>query len=388
MLGDLNTSVGTISESQLDQLFNDTPQATPNADSLVVGAKEGETTLQDSIPLVDVDDILKEKQEEEGKQETPAATVEVAKTEEDTETEKADEGQEEAVTAEVSATIGKTVEYLISKGIWKDFDGREEIEWTEELYAELAEAQTKAQVEELYTQKKAAAGDYGQAIIEYIENGGDPDQVIDLFKEQKAIQQFDISSDEAKEELISKYYKDVLGWKPDRVKRALTALHSEEDGLETEARDIKEKYDAQYREQLEVLQYQQAAARQQEEKKKKAFEDNLSKVIESQPFDDGRKSRIKSALFRFDRQLPDGQVVNELYMKFAELQNDPKQYVEFAEWVLDRENYIQRRATELANTVAEKTFKFVKGGGSKSKAPQNNSKTDSPTINFGTIQFK
>jgi hypothetical protein len=37
-----------------------------------------------------------------------------------------------------------------------------------------------------------STGVYGKAIIGHIKNGGNPDEIIDIFKEQKALQSLDL----------------------------------------------------------------------------------------------------------------------------------------------------------------------------------------------------
>jgi hypothetical protein len=379
MLTDLTTSVTTISPEQLDELFKDTPpEGTPSADDLKIGKedKKIEPTQSNSFDTIDLDAIDKAA-EEAKKEETKEEEKKVeGKTEDKTESkvtlpavETKEEKKDEPKTDEVKADpalLKSNVNYLIQKGIFKDFEGREDLEMTEEIYAELLEAQVNRAVEERYDVKKSSAGEEGKAILDFLEKGGDPDVIVDLFKEKKEIVQFDTSTEEAQKELITKYYKDVLGWKADRIKRQLDFLVTQEDAVKNESSDIKEKYDEYFKKQTAELQRQQDVYVQEQGKKQQAFESSIKTAIKDYTTDDRVRSNLDAALFKV-RTLADGTKVNDFYLKFAEWQNDPKKYIELAEFITDYENYKKRISTEAQNKAVEKSFKFLKGNQTLSK---------------------
>lgn len=281
-------------------------------------------------------------------------------------------------TEQVSEILTNTVKFLVEKGLFKDFEGREDLKFTEEVYADLVEQQIEAIVNERYDSKKKSAGEYGQAIIDYIEKGGDADEVIDLFKEQRAIQEFDISTDESRKELITKFYKEAHGWKTDKIKKFVDGLIGEEGALEAEATDIKGKYDLSYKQQLQQLREQQTQLQQEQERRNKAFETNISSTIDkAKDLDDTRKKLIKDSLFK-PKKLNDGTIANDMYVKLAQIQTDPNEYIEFTEFVMDKKGYLKRKQIEFQNTAVDKKFQFVKGGaaidknkGSNHQEPEN-----------------
>jgi hypothetical protein len=378
MLTDLTTSVTTISPEQLDALFEGTPEGTPSADDLKIGKEEKKVETQtnfDKIDLEAMDKAAEESKNEEVKKEEEKKVE--AKTEEKKEdkvvipdaTKAEEEKKDETKTDEVKADpalLKSNVDYLVKKGIFKDFEGREELEMTEEIYAELLEAQVNRAIEERYELKKSSAGEEGKAILDFLENGGDPDVIVDLFKEKKEIAQFDTSTEDAQKELITKYYREVLGWKPDRIKRQLDFLVTQEDAVKNESTDIKEKYDQYFEQQKANLQRQQELYVQQEAQKQKAFESSIRTAIKDYTADDRLRQNLDAALFKV-RTLADGTKVNDFYLKFAEWQNDPKKYIELAEFITDHENYLKRKETAAQNKAVEKSFKFLKGNQTLSK---------------------
>lgn len=376
MLTDLNTSVTTISPEQLDELFKDTPDSTATADDLKLGKVESTVTPSNSseLPMVDLDELDKQAEETTETKDDKKEEVKV-EDKKDTE-EKKDEKVADATASKDKKAEDETkidpsllksnVEYLVKKGIFKDFEGREELEMTEEVYGQLLEAQVNKIVEDRYTAKKSAAGDYGQAIIDFVEKGGDPDLIIDLFKEKKEIEQFDISTEDAQKELISRYYKEVLRRKPDAIKRQMDFLATQEDAIKNEAAEIKEKYEEHFNSQQKQLKAQQDAYEQEQLRRQKVFESSIKDAIKTYDTDQTRQQRLEANLFKF-KELEDGTKVNEFYLKFAEWQSDPKKYIELVDFITDHDNYIKRKEIEAQNKAVDKTFKFVKGNQAISK---------------------
>ncbi len=187
---DFNTQVETISSEQFDSLFsgNDTqPTATPGADNLIVGKDKVPQVTNNTgadIPFIDLD-TLEEGTTEKTTEEAVAEPTE--KVEEKVETEpKVEEPSQEDVD-QSKVILKNTVNFLIEKGIWQDFDGRDDLELDEETYAELAVKQDEARLTDKFNELVDSTGDYGEAIISHIKNGGNPDEIIDIFKEQKQV---------------------------------------------------------------------------------------------------------------------------------------------------------------------------------------------------------
>jgi hypothetical protein len=378
MITDLNSSVSTISSEALDQLFAETPDNQVNADTLKVPSSEPFTVKQPSdinIPDIDLDKldepvVTEEKVEEDDDKKDEKVEKKDDKASDKKDDKKEDDKKDEPTDDEIKARnefLKNSVDFLVQKGLFKDFEGREDIEMTEEVFSQLLEKQVEKQIEERYEAKKKSAGEYGEAILEYLDNGGEPDKVIDLFKEKKAIDDLSLDDDITQSELISKWYKEVHGWKPEKIKKYLDTLNAEEGSLEAEAEEIKTKYQDTYKKQIEQLQQEQQDYNKKQIDKQKAFETNISKVIETnKDFDLKRKKFIKDSIFKF-KTLEDGTKVNDFYLKFAEWQNNPEAYIELAEFILDKEGYLKRQAVDIENKVVDKTFNFIKGNTAISK---------------------
>lgn len=376
MITDLTTSVTDISPEQLDALFASTPDSTVSADDLTLGKDADGVAFvpaatngnMDIIDLDALDDVKTEEETEEDEKKEGEEGDDKTKTEKPAE--EKEEKPEAGDTTSMNGVLKSTVDFLVEKGHFKDFEGREDLEITEEVYAEILEAQISAAVEERYEAKKSSAGDYGQAILDFIEDGGDPDTIIDLFKERKEVNQLDISSEDNQRQLVARYYKEVHNWKPERIKKQLDFVSSEEGGLETEATEIKEKYEDHFKQEAADLAEHQATQKAQYEAqqvaRQKAFETSIKGAIQDYDVDPETKKKLESALFKY-KKLEDGTKVNDFYLKFAEWQSDPKKYVQLVEFITANETYEKRREQKTKTEVAARTFNFVKGNQAVSK---------------------
>lgn len=403
MITDLATAVTTVSPEELDRLFAGTPdsQLVETKDTVRVDtSKENKNVIPTQsafdVPFVDLDNLDEKKEEikDEKKEEVKDEKKEIQEGKDEKVEKK--EVKEEKTTPEeagqVTELLKNSVEYLIEKGIFKDFEGREETEMTEEFFAELLEKQAEAKAEERYLERKSQSGEFGEIMLEYLEKGGEPDKMIDIFKEKKAVEDFDIKDDDSKKELVTKWYKEVHGWKSDRIKRLVDGLIAEDGALDNEAEEIKNKYQENYKKQIQVLNQEQEQYHQEQIKRQKAFESNITKAItENKEYDDKRKKLVKDSIFRF-KTLEDGTKVNDFYVKLAEIQSKPEAYIELAEFIMDKEGYLKRKAVDVENKVVDKTFKFLKGNGSLDKTTkgkhvesQKEDKSDYQGTNFSVV---
>lgn len=394
----VESQITTISPEQLDDLFKDVPETTPSANDLIVGKDNPEnpivTNTSLNIPQLDLEELERQAAEPEKKEETKK---EEKKEEQPKVEEKKEEIKEEEKSTpdDIKGVLKNTVNYLIESGLWNDFEGREEIEFDEKTYSELAAAQQTAKASELFDELLDSTGDYGKAIITHIKNGGNPEDVIDIFKEQKEVQTIDTKTDEGKLELIGKYYSEVVGWKPERIKRHLKGLldSTEEGELDTEVSDIQERYDEYYQKQLQEVNKQQEETKAAELRKQEAFKTNIKDTISKrEDLTSTEKKVLEKSILDFRHKLPNGTVVNDFYVKFAQMQSDPKQYVDLVQFVTDRKAYDAKIVRNLKTETNSKAFNFVKGNNAvkKTGSPHTeNVNSESQTkLDFSTLLRK
>lgn len=371
-----------LTPDKLDSFFEGTPEGTPNAENVhIPGGGLTEPiigTNTDNIPFFDAD-AEDEPVEGAATEEKPVEKEKPATTEEEKPAEEEKPIVEAPSEALINETLKSTLDYLISSGQWADFEGREDLEMTQEVYADLAARQNQHAAYEIVNELVDSTGDYGKAIISHIKKGGNPDEIIDLFKEQKAIQQIDTSTETGKQTLIEKYYKEVLNWKPEKVEKLVKRLITD-DEIESEFTDVKEAYDQHNQEKLADVQ-QEAVAKEEKNKERqtKFVTDIKTALQEDTTLSDKDRRLISSSILDFRHKLDNGQVVNDFYIKFAEMQADPKKYIDMVKYVLDPTAYKQKISVKEATKEAIKTFQFIKGNSTIGKVASNPVSKNTPT---------
>lgn len=380
----LETEIVQLNGDQLDKFFESTPDGTPHADN-IEGGKEPEGTPKekvapikpivqagsgiDAIPFIDEDDTS---DDEGGKDDTPPKDDKEGKKED---APKKDDGEpaedkdfDTGTPEEVSKVLKNTVDYLVQQGLWEDFEGREGLDITQENYAELAAQQEQYKINQMFSELVDSTGAYGKAIISHIKNGGNPDEVIDIFKEQKQIEAIDTNNESGKEMLVTKYYKDILGWKQEKIEKNIKRLISDNE-LDSEFNDVKDLYKQHHDQQLAKVQEQQQEKEKVQKERQQAFYSNIKEAIDiDETLSPQEKRTIASSVLDFKHRLDNGQRVNDFYVKFAEMQANPKEYVKLVKFVMDPEKYEKTIEKKESSAAAKKAFNFIKGNAAVEKA--------------------
>lgn len=392
---DFSSQIQTISEEQLDQLFNSAPTELPKEEPKKEEGKKEEPIVrpQEKAGIEEIDvstlDITGEEKKEEPKTEPVVAKVEEAKEEPKKEEPKVEEGTKEEgedETEHINHVLKSTVDYLIDKGVWKDFDGRKDLKITEEAYAELALKQNQETAQEFFNELVDSTGDYGKAIFQHIRNGGNPDEIIDIFKEEKQLESFNLESERGQEEAVRKYYSEVVGWSQSKIEKYITTLKSEEDALKDESKEVTTKFDEIRTARLQKIQEEQAEKINEQKRLQREYIDKLTGTIDqSKDLNDKEKKVIKSSVLNYTKKLPNGTPVNELYYKIYQIQQDPKEYLEFIQFVIDRDGYKKKIQVAKDGETVQNTWKFVKNNNAVTKKATE--VVDAPGKKVSTLDF-
>ena len=348
-----NTQIGTISPDDFDSLFNDNI-IPASKDSSIKEQKPIVVGGEHNLPLVDIEQLEKEPEE---------------KKVEEIETNKEPEKVEETQTStDVKEALKNTVNFMVEKGLWSDFEGREDAEFDDESYAELALAQNQKQIDNTVSEILDSTGEYGKAIINHIRQGNNPDEIIDIFKEHKRIESLgNIDTPDAKKQYIMEYYKNLNNWSNSKAEKWVNNL-IEDDSLDAEVDEIKDNYKELHQKELEDIKGQQEAFQKEQEQRREETKTNLNKAIdEDESFTKEDKKLLKSSLFKFNKKLENGAMGTEFIHKFSEIQKDPKKYIELVHFIVDNDGY-KTKLKQVGGTQAKKeTWNFIKSNGAVDK---------------------
>lgn len=272
---------------------------------------------------------------------------------------------------DVKDFLQKRAELLIKKGEWVDFEGREDFEWTEDNFAQLELDQRNYQKQKMSEEILDSFGPVGREIATFTANGGNPDDLIDIFKEQQRVENLSVDTEDAQRAVVLKYEVEFLNKKPERVKKYIDSLVADKD-LQAAATEAKEAMESALTEQATELQEKQEAIVKQQQQKQKAeiqrFSNDVSAIInadKSIPTDE--KSQLLKVLTKFDKRLPNGTPVNEFYNRFAEFKKDLPNYVKFVRFVMNPEKYTKSLKNEGKTAAVEQQFKLARSANKSKK---------------------
>jgi hypothetical protein len=392
---DLQTEIIDFDDAAMDDLFSEVPKGTPNADTLA-GSKKAPKTKESTpakqkqsvqpartdIENVDLESFSEEDEDEDAPPAKPAkkapakpvAQEEAEDEDEDSDQESAEEEVEEPEeaaeeeeaeeeTPDVKSVLKSTVDYLVQTGLWQDFEGREELDVDEDTYAKLVAQQDNLRVNGMFEELVDSTGPFGKAIIDYVKNGGSPDEIIDLFKEQKQVESIPLDTADGQKEMVKHYYSEVLGWKPEKIEKYISGLVLSNE-LENESKEVKDLFGNYYKKEADRLNKEQNEYVEKQREAEQAFETNIRTTIKDRKdLSSTEKKTVEDYLLNYDQRLPNGNLVNKFYVNFAKMQANPQDYVDLVMFVMDKQKFVNKVATQEKTKAAAEAFKFIKGNG-------------------------
>lgn len=374
-----SSAVSSTNEEDIDTLFGVT---TPGADNLIGGVAKGEEEEPEAGKSV----LPKQK----GKTEKPTAQKpETAASEEDvvdTLFPGGDAGEDAGEDAETGKTAKKPTEpvgkkptaqefdvdykalydQLVKDGVWQELENVEDIEWNAETFKKAQQLQTHTQYEDLLDK----TGPYGKAIIEFEKNGGNPGELLNLFREQRQIQDFDISDPEGQEEFLRAYYS-VQDNSEKSIERMIKALQDQgPEAFQEEAEEKKSLWDKQYAQSIAERQKQQQDAAKAIELQARNFQKTINDaLVADAEVTPKERKELNAYILAYDKDYQ-GKKVSQFYIDMSDIQKDPANYVELAKFIkgIKTGEYKKKVENKTKREVTASTFLKVKGGGALSRS--------------------
>lgn len=291
---------------------------------------------------------------------------------------KDDEDDDESVA--ISDFLKARAKLLVNKGEWSDFkkDDKtiDELEWTEELFEEVELEQRAAFKQGIREELLDAFGPYGRSIAQYSENGGNPDDLIDIFVQEQEIKAIDISTEDGQKEMVYEYLTKVIGRSPQKANKDIERFIADKE-LEDEAKEAESKMKASLKAEREALEREQEDAKKNADSKEKAaqakFTSDVNEYLtKNEDIPEEERKQIIKVLTTFKHELGNGKKVNDFYFKLAEFRKSLPNYIEMVRLVLNPEKFKKSLKNEGKTKAAEKAFKLARTSGTKRKASMNN----------------
>ena len=250
---------------------------------------------------------------------------------------------------------------MVAQGLWDEVELPDGKTWDKDTFAQVQKLQVESQVESL----KEKIGPVGKSIMKYEENGGDPKEIFNLYKEQEDIREYDISDADGQEEFLRAYY-EAQNYSEKSIDRAINALKLNPNGSELaeEAQEKKGLWDAQYEEVIQARQNEQAAKNAQMQEAIKNFEKNITTTLtaDSEVTPKERKD-LEAYILSYNKNYQ-GRKVSQFYEDMAEIQKDPKNYKELAKFIKGLKNgeYTKKIADKAKKETSVASYLKIKNG--------------------------
>lgn len=321
-------------------------------------------------------------EEDEDEEEDIEANEDLDDADEDAD-EDEEEENEEVGELTVPNFLKARVNLLISKGEWVDFEGSKDAEWDEDTFADMELQQREYKKAELADEIMDSFGPIGRDIAEYTKNGGNPEDLIDIFKEQQRVENLAIDTEDQQRAVVMKFAIEYQKMKPDRAKKYIDGLIADKEIASTAA-EAKEEMEADLKKQSETLKSdaikEQAAKEKKTQENIKKFATDINTLLNSRndiPADEKRD--ILRILTKHDKKLPNGSPVNEFYFMLNEFRKDLPNYLELVRFVKDPKKYKASEQNKGKSATADKAFSLLRSDNKKKSAKSNNISTATGT---------
>jgi len=253
-------------------------------------------------------------------------------------------------------------DYLISEGIFRDFEGREEFEFTEESFKKLWEVQVNNLASVKLQEEREELGDFYNQIVDFHKNGGDVKEFINSFTQETDYSSIDISSESGQEKIIKEYYK-AIGKSDKWISNFIDKTKDDgEEAFLAEAEDCKNNLVA------EISEQRQAMLKEQEEiaQNRKIQIEKFNKATRAAIYEDDSlvardKKDLEKFIYEYKYTDDQGRKYSEFNVKINEIQGDPKKYAKFIKLIKNFDTVEDKK--QAVKEERKETFKFLKKGG-------------------------
>lgn len=386
---DLTIQNTSLSAEDHDAFFDETiPEKTQiKPEEIIGGERPSDSEMIEVEENVDSNDFFDDEEGEESEEE------EVKNKKSEKKEKSSDEDDEifenPIQDAETEQVFYKAkVDHLIEKGVFYDFEGREDFVYSEENYLQLVEKQAEWKADERYNSKIEKLGDY-KVLIDHLEDGGDPDEIIDIFKESQELSKIDTSTVRGKVDYLRYYYIEEEGWTESKFERNAKLWAADENLLNEEFRDAKADMDNIIQRKVQEKRLAVEQYNREQETLKQNFEISINGALkEDEDLTPSDRKIVRDALFKHDHSLADGRMVNKFTYEFMKIQANPKEYLNLIKTVLFKEKVDKVKTQKIETEATKKIWNTIKGNASVRKNSSQKMTRESSEIKDLKVRYK
>lgn len=198
-----------------------------------------------------------------------------------------------------------------------------------------------------------------EALLEFRDNGGNPLQLLDKFREQQDVLSLDLSTERNQKDILKQKYI-LEGLSPEKVEKKIDRLVAlGEEALLEEAEDAKEFFSTRFEQERELMLEQQKVTneriKQIEIQRRTLFEDKLKEFKVNKVEADSLKANAFQKV-----KMQSGDILPLWQAKAIQLQKNPEDFIDFVKYIEDpkkyKESLIKQGVTSNTVNVFKKTI--------------------------------
>jgi hypothetical protein len=243
----------------------------------------------------------------------------------------------------------------IKAGIWEDYQDSDTLVLDKETFKELVELQENSKKDKVKNSIFEGLDSDEKEFLEFKKNGGDIDQYFISRSRKQAVQTLDITTDNGKVSAVYTYYKNIVGWDDDKIKRHI-ATATKDLTIDEEAQYAKDKLEKLVTEENNRLVESQIKVAEAHKEQLNAYKGSLRETMKQYGFDN---NKIKTVTESFINQDSESGLtpIDKTYLAYK---SDPKKAIDLYNFLTDPDKFVADAAKKLVDGKTKETFLQLK----------------------------
>lgn len=243
----------------------------------------------------------------------------------------------------------------IKAGIWEDYQDSDTLVLDKETFKELVELQENSKKDKVKNSIFEGLDSDEKEFLEFKRNGGDIDQYYVSRSRKQAVQTLDISTDNGKVSAVYTYYKNIVGWDDDKIRRHI-ATATKDLTIDEEAQYAYDKLEKLVTEENNRLVEAQIKVAEAHKEQLNAYKGSLKETMKQYGFDN---NKIKTVTESFINQDSESGLtpIDKTYLAYK---SDPKKAIDLYNFLTDPDKFVADAAKKLVDGKTKETFLQLK----------------------------
>lgn len=281
-----------------------------------------------------------------------------------------DDGGEELDDETARIMFSNTYRHLVNQGIWNEVEGEgfDPDNMTPEVWAQVAIQQATETAHAFFDELVDRTGKY-RNILDHAMRNGDPEDIINLFKEERYNDSLDLKQPADQKEIIRRYHINLLEWDKDTTESFINKAEADNE-LEKYATLADKQYKKHFKSQLDQRNMELKAREDKAAQDRLHFVETMTAVIDDTKLSNDKKQFLKKSLFTSSVQLSPTRSVTPFQAAMLKMQQNPQEYLDLIRFVMDRKAYLEAATAKKDNNTTQSAFRLKLNSGGSGKSAE------------------